>query len=438
MEDLHIVNIASATIRQIVSLSTRLEEILGEKYVHLEMGNPGLPPNRVGIEAEREALARGVAGIYPNIAGIPEIKKAGSDFLKAFLDIDIPGRCIVPTVGSMQATFTLFLLMGQRLKGRDTILFLDPGFPAQHNQVKLLGLNQESIDIHDCRGEALEAELDAMLSKGNISAIIYSNPNNPAWTNLTDTEYRALARMAEKHDIIIIEDLAYLGMDFRKRFGVPYQEPFVPTVAKYTDRCIMLVSSSKIFSYAGQRIAMVCMTPAVADRRYPELESFYEMPTFADAYIYGVLYCASSGTAHSAQFAFASMLEAAVAGKLDFVTDCSEYGRRAALAKEIFLRHGFHIVYDKDGGADGADISDGFFFTVGYGDMRGDELQADLLRYGISTISLPSTGSRQQGLRVCVSMLSDPKLFDMLDERLAAFDRSMKSHSDKQAEPCLS
>lgn len=293
MEDLHIVNIASATIRQIVSLSTRLEEILGEKYVHLEMGNPGLPPSRVGIEAEREALARGVAGVYPNIAGIPEIKKAGSDFLKAFLDIDIPGRCIVPTVGSMQATFTLFLLMGQRLKGRDTILFLDPGFPAQHNQVKLLGLNQESIDIHDCRGEALEAELDAMLSKGNISAIIYSNPNNPAWTNLTDTEYRALARMAEKHDIIIIEDLAYLGMDFRKRFGVPYQEPFVPTVAKYTDRCIMLVSSSKIFSYAGQRIAMVCMTPAVADRRYPELESFYEMPTFADAYIYGVLYCAS-------------------------------------------------------------------------------------------------------------------------------------------------
>ena len=172
MEDLHIVNIASATIRQIVSLSTRLEEILGEKYVHLEMGNPGLPPSRVGIEAEREALARGVAGVYPNIAGIPEIKKAGSDFLKAFLDIDIPCRCIVPTVGSMQATFTLFLLMGQRLKGRDTILFLDPGFPAQHNQVKLLGLNQESIDIHDCRGEASQS-FDGILSEKN-RANLYS------------------------------------------------------------------------------------------------------------------------------------------------------------------------------------------------------------------------------------------------------------------------
>lgn len=424
MQSLNIANIASATIRQIVSLSASLEEVLGERYVHLEMGNPGLPPNQVGWEAERDALANGVAGVYPNIAGIPALKKSGSDFLKAFLDIDIPGRCIVPTVGSMQGTFTLFLLMGQRLPGRDTILFLDPGFPAQHNQVKLLGLKQESIDIYDCRGEALEGRLEEILSKGKVSAIIYSNPNNPAWTNLTDTEYKILARQAEKHDVIIIEDLAYLGMDFRQRFGVPYKAPFVPTVAKYTDRCILLVSASKIFSYAGQRIAMVCMTPQTADRRYETLENFYEMPTLGDAYVYGVLYCASSGTAHSAQFAYAAMLESAVAGNLDFVKDSSEYGRRAHLAKEIFLKNGFHIVYDKDAGAP---ISDGFFFTVGYDDIPGPELQAELLRYGVATISLPSTGSRQKGLRVCVSMLSDDKLFELLDERLSTFNHDQKS-----------
>ena len=418
MQAMNIPNIASATIRQILALASRLERHLGDPFVHLEMGNPGLPASQVGIEAERAALLEGIASQYPNIAGIPALKENGSRFLKAFLDIDIPPRCIVPTVGSMQGTFTLFMLLGQRLPGRDTILFLDPGFPAQHNQVKLLGLNQESLDIYDCRGEALESRLDEILSKGNITAILYSNPNNPAWINLTSVEYEILARMAEKHDVIILEDHAYLGMDFRQRYGVPYKEPFVPTIAKYTSRCIMLVSASKIFSYAGQRIAMVCMTPEVADRVYPYFQEFYEIPTLGDAYIFGVLYCASSGTTHSSQYAFAEMLRAAVDGELDFVDISKEYGRRAGLAKKAFTDNGFYIVYDRDGEEP---ISDGFVFTVGYPGYKGDNLQKDLLRYGISTISLPSTGSRQEGLRVCVSMLKDDATFARLNERLQAF-----------------
>ena len=420
LDMMNIPNIASATIRQIMALASHLQEPLGEEFVHLEMGNPGLPASEAGIEAEREALANGVANMYPNIAGIKPLKDAGSDFLKAFFDIDIPGRCIVPTVGSMQGTFTLFLLMGQRIKGKDTILFLDPGFPAQHNQVKLLGLEQRSVDIYDCRGELLERRLEEALADGKVSSIIYSNPNNPAWTNLTETEFRILARMAEKHDIILIEDNAYLGMDFRRRYGIPGQAPFIPTVAKYTDRCILLVSASKIFSYAGQRISIVCVSPAVADRRYEFFEQFYEMPTLLDAYIYGVLYCASSGTAHSAQHAYAAMLRKAVDGELDFVAETREYGRRAALAKKLFLDNGFHLVYALDGEEP---ISDGFFFTVGYPGLTGAELQSELLRYGVSTISLPSTGSRQQGVRVCVSLLNSPEILDRLGQRLALFHR---------------
>lgn len=436
MQRLDIVNIASATIRQIVSLASALEEYLGERFVHLEMGNPGLPPSQVGIEAEKRALDAGCAQNYPNIAGIPELKKAGHEFLRAFLDIDIPARCIVPTVGSMQGTFTMFLLMGQRLAGKDTILFLDPGFPAQHNQVKLLGYQARSLDIHDCRGEALEDALEELLADGRVTAIVYSNPNNPAWTNLTETELQILARMAEKYDVIIMEDLAYMGMDFRRRFGIPYCEPFIPTVAKYTDRFVLFVSGSKIFSYAGQRIAMVCMSPAVADRRYEFFEKFYEMPTFGDAYIYGVLYCASSGVAHSVQHAYAAMLRGAVEGKIDFVENCRDYGHRAHRAKELFFDNGFHLVYAHDGAFNSHAISDGFFFTVGYPGMRGDELQSELLRYGIATISLPSTGSRQQGLRVCVSMLSDDDTFRLLEKRLRAF-RADHPVVSGQAQECV-
>ncbi len=413
-----IMDLSSATIRQIVALSSALEEEASTQFLHLELGNPGLPAAEEGIAAEIEALKKGVASIYPAINGIPELKRAGARFIKAFMDIDIPAFAIVPTVGSMQASFTLQLLLSQRLKGKDSILFFNPGFPAQRHQAKVLGIGIEQFDIYEYRGKALEAKLDEILSKGNVTAMLFSNPNNPAWINLTDEELEIIGRMATKHDVIVIEDLAYLGMDFRQDFSHPGQAPFVPSVGKYTDNFIMLISASKIFSYAGQRIAIVAMSESVYRRKYEFFTEFYEMPAFGDAYVYGVLYTASSGTSHSSQFALAAMMDAASDGSLDFVGECSEYGRRSELMKKAFINNGFHIVYDMDGSVP---ISDGFFFTVGYKDLDGKTLQKELLRHGVAAITLSSTGSGQEGVRVCVSKISEDSDFRLLEERLKCF-----------------
>lgn len=413
-----IIDLSTATIRQICALAVELEAQAQDRMIHLEIGNPGLKSESIGVEAEIEALKGGIAGQYPNIAGLPCLKHAAKDFVKAFMDVDIPERCVVPTVGSMQASFTMMLLLSQRIKGKDTMLFINPGFPAQRNQAKLLGINEEAFDIYSYRGKKLEKKLESILEAGNVTGIIYSNPNNPAWTNLTEEELEIIGRLATRYDAIVLEDLAYFGMDFRKDISVPFVAPFVPTVARYTDNYILMLSGSKIFSYAGQRIAVVCMGEKVYDRHYEFFEKFYEMPSFGDAYIYGVLYCSSSGTAHSAQYAMAAMMEAAVEGRLNFVEHCSEYGRKAAKAKEIFLRNGFHIEYDKDGEEP---IADGFFFTVGYKDMSADELQRELLRYGVATISLYSTGSTREGVRICVSMIPDEDTFERLDLFLGRF-----------------
>lgn len=147
------------------------------------------------------------------------------------------------------------------------------------------------------------------------------------------------------------------------------------------------------------------------------------MSRLGDAYVMTILYALSSGTSHSAQYALAAMLKAAADGTLDFVGDASEYARRAKLTKKMFLDNGFHIVYDKDLDED---VSDGFFYTAGYRDMSSGELMAELLRYGICAITLTTTGSRQEGIRVCVSQLNRPEQFDMLKERLELFARDHK------------
>lgn len=418
MSKLGIQDIANATIRQIAALASYLEEQAGEPMIHLEIGNPGLPANALGVETEREVLRRGIANQYPDIAGIPRLKENGSRFLKAFLDVDVPGECIIPTVGSMQGGYATMMLLAHRDPKRDTMLFVNPGFPAQRYQAKILGLKEESFDIYSFRGKALEAKLEEFFSKGNITAILYCTPNNPAWINLTDEELEIIGRLCTKYGVIAIEDLAYVGLDFRSNFSTPYKEPFVPTVAKYTDNYIFLVSASKIFSYAGQRIAMVCFSPAIAHTECAAMAEYFGMPTYLKAFVFGVLYALSSGTAHSAQHALATMLGAAVDGRLNFVEECRAYEHWGARAKEAFNANGFHIIYAKDGDRE---ISDGFYFTAGYKDLTSAQLQAEMLRYGIAAISLPTTGSEQNGLRVCVSMLKTDQSFDILNDRLERF-----------------
>lgn len=416
---LMIMDLGTATIRQICSLAAAIEESAEEPMIHLEIGNPGLPAEQIGVEAEIEALRSGVANKYPPIQGIPELKKAGARFLKSFLDIDVPLKGIIPTVGSMQGSFTLQLLLAQRLKEKDTMLFLNPGFPANISQAKVLGINVESFDIYEHRGAALEPKLEEYLAKGNVTALLYSNPNNPAWTNLTEEELEIIGRLATKYDCIVLEDLAYFGMDFRRDVSHPGVPPFGSTVARYTDNYILLLSGSKIFSYAGQRIALVCIGEKVFDRKYEFYEKFYEMPALGDAYIFGVLYCASSGTSHSAQHGLAAMLNAASDGTLPFIDHCSEYGRRAEIVKKLFTDNGFFIVYDMDGKDP---IADGFFFTIGYPGLSGTELQRELIRYGVSSIALQSTGSEQEGIRACVSMISDDEAFARLERFLKKFN----------------
>lgn len=418
LDQLGISDISQSTIRQAGSIARALERQTGADFLHLEMGIPGLPPAKVGVEAEKTALDAGVASIYPNMMGTPELKQQAARFIKAFLDVDQDPTCCIPTVGSMQGSFTAFLLCSQLDPAKDTILFIDPGFPVQRSQTKILGIRSESFDIYEYRGDKLRDKLESYLAKGNIAAVIYSSPNNPAWFNLTDDELRTIGELATEYDTIIIEDLAYMCMDFRKPLGRPYEAPFQPTVAKYTDNYILLMSASKIFSYAGQRIAIIAISDKVYRREYPALKPRYNMTRFGDAYTLGVLYGASSGTSHSAQCALAEMFRAAADGEFDFVGEASEYARRASLTKDSFLRNGFHIVYDKDGDDP---VSDGFFYTVGFKGLSSTDLMGELMRYGICSIALSMTGSRQQGVRICISQLNRPEQFDMLEDRLALF-----------------
>jgi len=384
----------------------------------MKMGIPGLPATQIGVDAEIEALKNGVAKTYSDIYGTPELKKEMSRFAKLFLNIDVDTESCVPTVGSMQGSFAAFITVNRMYKEKDTTLFIDPGFPVHKQQLRVLGQKYESFDVYNFRGDKLRDKLETYLNKGNISCILYSNPNNPSWICFTEKELEIIGELANKYNVVVLEDLAYFAMDFRKDLSKPGVPPYQASVCKYTDNYILLISSSKIFNYAGQRIGMMIISDKLYNTVAPDLKRNYASDIFGQAMIFGTLYALTAGTSHSPQYALTAMLKAVNDGKFDFIEVVKEYGEKARIMKNLFTDNGFQIVYDMD---EDEPIADGFYFTFSYPSFSGEELVAKLIYYGISAISLAITGSeRLEGVRACVSLVQREQLPD-LEYRLKKF-----------------
>ena len=413
-----------ASIREIKKLIDDIEKATGKRFVRMEMGIPGLPPTKIGVDAEIEALKKGVASIYPDIFGIEKLKFETSRFAKLFMDIEVDPEGCIPTCGSMMGSFAAFMTLNRCTPEKDTSLLIDPGFPVHRQQLRVLGQKVESFDVYNYRGDKLRDKLESYFSKGNISCILYSNPNNPSWICFTEKELKIIGELCNKYDVIPIEDLAYFAMDFRRDLSKPGVPPYQSTVAKYTDQYILTLSSSKAFSYAGQRVGMMVVSDKLFNRRYPNLKKYYTKDLFGNSMIYGTIYSMSAGISHSAQYALAAIFKAANDGTLNFVDEVKEYGEKARVMKRLFTDNGFKIVYDKD---EDEPIADGFYFTFSYPGFTGEELLKEMIYYGISAISLAITGSeRLEGIRACVSLVQRDQFGD-LEERLKRFNEDHKN-----------
>lgn len=416
----HVADLSHATIGETLLVAQYLEQKTGIPFIRMDQGSPGLPANRHGVEAEKRALDRGIGSQYPAAAGVKELKDAASEFVKAFINIGIKPEGCLPTVGSVAGSFGSFIACCQRktFPEMGKVLFIDPGFPIQKSQLRILGIEWKEFDIYPYRGQALRAKLEEEMKDGDIAAVVYSNPNNPAWISLEEEELSIIGEMADKHDVIVIEDLAYFAMDSRRDLSHPYEPPYVRTVARYTDNYILLLSASKIFSYAGQRIALACVSDKLYSRHCPALaQRYHDAGVFGPTFIASIQYMITSGCTASTQYGYAEMLRLACEGKINFVEDTKEYAIRARRMKDIFLRNGFAITYPRDVTEE---IADGFFFSLSYPGLSGGELAKELISYGVSSINLDTTGSKQPGVRACTSRMRE-ELYDVLEDRMRQF-----------------
>jgi len=363
-----------------------------------------------------------IPATYPPFDGIPRLKEAASEFVKKFMDIDVPPKSCVPTVGAMHSGFICQSIVGRKRPESNTILYLDPGFPVNKLQTKFLGLQEQSIDLFDYRGDALIDKIEEIFSTGKIGGLLWSSPNNPTWVCLKESELEGIGNLLTKYDVIGIEDAAYFGMDYRQDYSKPGVPPFIPTIARYTGNYFLTISSSKIFSYAGQRIAMTVISPELMEKRYKNLRQYFDTERIGHAFVHGGIYPTTAGVPQTPQHALAALFEAACSGDYNFLKEVKVYSRLAAKIKIIFQKYDFDLVYDKDMDEP---ISDGFYFTVSRQGMTGAKLLFQMLRYGMAGIPLSTTGSTREGIRICVSIIRNSQLGEM-ENRLSALNHHLQ------------
>lgn len=98
--EMKVADLQNATIGDVLLVASRLEELTGIPFIRMDQGSPGLPANKVGIEAEKKALDAGLGAQYPAAAGVPELKDAASRFIKALSISTYPaGVCAYNGVG---------------------------------------------------------------------------------------------------------------------------------------------------------------------------------------------------------------------------------------------------------------------------------------------------------------------------------------------------
>lgn len=421
MIEKHEVDLNEIGIRELKRLVDDVAERYNVEFLHFEFGVPGIPADRLGPEEEIRVLSndKKLPSTYPPFDGIPRLKKATACFIKAFLNIDVQPENCIPTVGAMHGGFIAQALAGRRYAKTNKILFLDPGFPVNKLQTKFLGLKCESIDLYNNRGENLIQKLEQKLSTGKVGALLWSSPNNPTWLCLKEEELKEIGKLLTKYDVVGIEDSAYFGMDFRENYGVPNEPPYQPTVANYTDNYIIIISSSKMFSYAGQRIAVSVISPELFKRRYDNLKKYYDTKRFGHAFVHGGIYPTTAGVPQSPQHALSALFEATCKGEYDYLSRVRTYGERAKKAKRIFIKYGFDLLYSKD--LDDP-IADGFYFTIKRKGMTGGELLHAMLLFGMSGIPMRPTGTKREGVRICVSLVPEEQ-YGELEQRVKSLDK---------------
>ncbi|MBM4448767.1 MAG: aminotransferase class I/II-fold pyridoxal phosphate-dependent enzyme, partial [Chloroflexi bacterium] len=241
--------------RRIAERVTRVSDVGFAKFLNLfhsleggislSVGEPDFPTPWHICEAAIDAMKKGITTYTPT-AGFPELREAIARHLEKLYGIKYnPETEIVVTVGSSQAMDLAFRTI---IDPGDEVIMPDPYYVCYPSCIVLAHGVPVTVPTRPENDFKLEPDqLEARITP-KTKVLLFGYPANPTGTELTREEYADIARVAEKHDLLVISDEIYS----RLTYGVKHT--CFPTMPGMKERTILLDGVSKAYAMTGWRL----------------------------------------------------------------------------------------------------------------------------------------------------------------------------------------
>lgn len=237
---------ASATL----TMAAKARELKnqGVDVIGLSLGEPDFNTPEFIKDAAIQAVNDNYNSYSP-VDGYAELKQAIITKFKRDNGLDYDASQIVVSTGAKQSIANVCMVL---LNPGDEVLLPAP-YWVSYSAIATLAEAKSTIiptsidDDFKITPEQLEA---AITPKTKL--IMFNSPNNPSGTIYTEEEYRALAKVLEKHpDIYILSDEIYEHINY----GTPHFS--LAAIPELYDRTITVNGVAKAFAMTGWRIGYI-------------------------------------------------------------------------------------------------------------------------------------------------------------------------------------
>jgi alanine-synthesizing transaminase len=222
----------------------------GVDIIDFGMGNPDMPTPKHIVDKLVETARDPKAGRYSASKGILGLRKAMAGYYARRFDVKLdPEREVIATLGSKEG----FANLAQALTAPgDVIVCPNPAYPIHAYGFIMAGGVIRHVPAPSPEEYLAGVSRAVRNSAPPPSVLIVSYPSNPTaqWVDLDF--YREVVRLAKKHEMLVLSDVAYSEIYFDDN-----PPPSILQVEGARDLAVEVNSLSKTYAMAGWRVGMV-------------------------------------------------------------------------------------------------------------------------------------------------------------------------------------
>ena len=214
----------------------------GVDVIAMTAGEPDFQPPAHVLAAAHEAIDGGVTK-YTSVEGTMELREAIVAKHRRENSLEYTPQQISVSTGGKQVLFNAFMAM---LNPGDEVILIAPYWVSYPAQVELAGGVPVVVHAHAADGFVVDPEAVAKAITERTRAVVLNSPGNPTGAVFPLEVLRAIAELAERHDLYIVTDELYEHL--------VYDGAFVSAASFYPERTLLVHGASKGYALTGWRI----------------------------------------------------------------------------------------------------------------------------------------------------------------------------------------